>query len=258
MGETTVIITIILANIIFLTFVIGIIMFIRQYKLKKNQHEDELILKEEMHQNELLETQVEIQKQTMSHIGREIHDNIGQKLTLASIYAKQFGYENQSEEVKANTEKIDEILSESLVELRRLSKTLTDNGMGNFTIQQLINTEVDKIKNLKKCHIECELDDSIEIKTDQTKTVLVRVVQEFFQNSLKHANCETIKVSLQKAGNDIELKIADDGQGFDMNVKSNGIGLKNMQKRVEMIGGKYELKSELNIGTELRIKIPKR
>ena len=144
--DTTIIATLVVFNVIFIAFLGGIIMFIRQYKLKKNQHQDELVLKEEMHQKELLETQVEIQKQTMTHIGREIHDNVGQKLTLASIYVKQFGHENPSEEVQKNTAKIDEILNESLVELRSLSKTLTDNNIGDHTIQQLINQEIEKIK----------------------------------------------------------------------------------------------------------------
>ncbi len=256
MGETTVIITIILSNLIFLMFLGGIIMFIRQYKLKKGKHEEELKHKEEEHKKELLQTQVEIQTQTMAHIGREIHDNIGQKLTLASIYTKQFGHESQSEEVLSKTNMIDEILGESLVELRRLSKTLTDSSIGSYTIQQLIYMEVEKIKSLQKCHVECNLDESINIKSYHTKTVLVRVVQEFIQNSLKHANCENIIVSLQKHGQEIELKIKDDGKGFDVTQKVNGIGLKNIKKRVELIRAELELKSELNIGTELKIKIP--
>lgn len=257
MGEKTVIITLIIANIIFVTFVGGIFMFIKQYKLKRKEHETELLHKEEVHKKELLQTQVEIQTQTMAHIGREIHDNIGQKLTLASIYAKQFGHESESEEVLDKMGNIDGIISESLVELRRLSKTLTDGSIGNYTIQQLINIEIDKIKSLNQCHVECKLDDTILIKSFQTKTVLVRVIQEFIQNSLKHANCETIKVSLLSIGNEIELKLEDDGKGFDLNKKASGIGLKNIKKRVELIRGEYELKSELNIGTELIIKITK-
>ena len=257
MGEKTIIVTIILSNVIFLMFMGGIIMFIRQYKLKKGEHEVELKNKEELHKKELLQAQVEIQTQTMAHIGREIHDNIGQKLTLASIYAKQFGYENQSEEVTQKLESIDNILNESLVELRRLSKTLTDSSIGSYSIQQLISMEIEKVKSLKQCHVECNLDESVQIKSYQSKTVLVRVVQEFIQNSLKHANCEKITVSLQENGGEIELKIWDDGKGFDLNKKVSGIGLENIKKRVELIRGTHSLISELNIGTKLTINIPK-
>lgn len=257
MGEKTIIISLILFNVIFIAFVGGIIVFIRQYKLKRKQHETELLHKEEEHKKELLETELEIQTQTMAHIGREIHDNIGQKLTLASIYAKQFGHESQSEEVLDKMGNIDGIISESLVELRRLSKTLTDNGIVNYSIQQLIGIEVDKIKRLKECQIESNLDFSILIESNQTKTVLVRVVQEFIQNSLKHANCETITISLLEKENKIELKLIDDGKGFDLDKKANGIGLKNIKKRVELINGIHSLKSDLKSGTELTIKIPK-
>ena len=96
MGKTEIIITIFLFNVFFILFIIGIIVFIRQYKLKKNEHNIMLQNQYEEHQKELLSNQIEIQKQTMQDIGREIHDNIGQKLTLASLYSQQLAYENKA------------------------------------------------------------------------------------------------------------------------------------------------------------------
>ena len=96
MGENTVIISIVLYNIFFLAFVGGIIIFIRQYRLKKKSHEKELEIADQLHKEELLQTQVEIQKQTMKHIGREIHDNVGQKLTLSGLYLQQLLMDNKN------------------------------------------------------------------------------------------------------------------------------------------------------------------
>ena len=92
MGKTEIVITIVVFNLFFILFIVGIVVFIRQYKLKKKEHIGMLTSQTEAHQKELLATQIEIQQQTMQHIGREIHDNIGQKLTLASLYTQQLWY----------------------------------------------------------------------------------------------------------------------------------------------------------------------
>ena len=90
MGKNEIILTIILFNLFFILFIVGILIFIQQYRLKKKEHLLMLQTQHEDHQKELLSTQLEIQNQTMQHIGREIHDNVGQKLTLASLYTQQF------------------------------------------------------------------------------------------------------------------------------------------------------------------------
>lgn len=77
MGETEIIITIIVFNLFFILFIVEIIFFMQQYRLKKKQHKAMLTLQTENHQKEILATQIEMQQQTMQHIGREIHDNIG-------------------------------------------------------------------------------------------------------------------------------------------------------------------------------------
>ena len=91
----------------------------------------------------------------------------------------------------------------------------------------------------------------------QTKSILVRIVQEFLQNSIKHAGCKSIDVSLNVNDDAILLQLKDDGKGFDTNaVTGSGIGLNNMKKRTELIGGKFYLESNAGAGTKLNIEIP--
>lgn len=94
MGEREITIFIVIANVILLVFISGIIIFIAQYRKRRILHETEKEIISKTHQEELLSRQVEIQTQTMRDIGREIHDNVGQKLTLASIYSNQLSHEN--------------------------------------------------------------------------------------------------------------------------------------------------------------------
>lgn len=255
MGKTETLLTIVIFNLFFILFIVAIIVFIKQYKIKKKEHTIMLHSQIEEHQKELLFTQLEMQQQTMQHIGREIHDNIGQKLTLASLYTQQLAFENKAPLIHDSIESISEIINSSLAELRQLSKSLTDNTIESETIATLLKTECKKMNQLKKCTFSSNREANKILISYQTKSVLVRVVQEFLQNSIKHADCKEITVSLRKNNEILELCLQDDGKGFDINkTASKGIGLGNMKKRTEIIGGTYDMQSNSN-GTKLRIEI---
>jgi signal transduction histidine kinase len=258
MRKEDLIITIILFNLFFIAFIIAILIYIRQYRLKKKEHNAMLRIQNEEHKRELLTTQIEIQTQTMQHIGREIHDNIGQKLTLASLYTQQLAYENKAPQINESIESISAIINQSLSELRELSKSLTDNSIDSSSISSLLESECSKINELKITKVSFTTNDD-QIKLDyQRKSVLLRITQEFIQNSIKHANCHNISVSLYKTNDLLQLKLEDDGQGFDLiasKLSKSGIGLSNMKKRAEIIGGKYNIQSNSN-GTNVLVEIP--
>lgn len=257
MGENTIIISLILFNIIFLAFIAGIVIFIREYRIKKKAHIKEIQNKEETHKKELLKTQIEIQTQTMQHIGREIHDNIGQKLTLASLYTQQLAFQNKAPIINDSIKNIGEIINDSIADLRLLSKSLTDNSIETHSLSQLINEECEKINNLKQCHVHFTNKTIRDIESYQIKSIVFRVTQEFIQNSIKHANCKNISVLLEHNNDLIQLILKDDGDGFNIEtLNTSGIGLKNMQKRTELIGGNFKLESKKTIGTTLTINIP--
>lgn len=256
MGKGEVIISLILFNIILATFIVGIVVFVRQYRLKKKQHLQEIANIDALHKEEILETQVEIQSQTMKHIGREIHDNIGQRLTLASLYAQQLILENKVPEVNEKVNDIGVIIDNSLQELRDLSKFLTNDSIEQFTLIELIETECEKLNKLKECKVSFNNHTKKNVFTYKTKSFLFRIIQEFFQNSIKHAQCQNIWVTLSDFNKGITLMLEDDGKGFDVkSLKSRGIGLKNMRKRAELIGGDFILESQRGKGTTLTVKI---
>ena len=208
----------------------------------------------EEHQKELLSNQIEIQKQTMQDIGREIHDNIGQKLTLASLYSQQLAYENKAPHINEKIDGISEIINQSLTELRALSKSLTDDTINSRDTIDLIQHEVDKINELKKCVVSFSFNEKNIKLNYQIKSVLYRIIQEFIQNSLKHSKCKNIKINLEKINNSLKLVLHDDGIGFDINsVSSKGIGLVNMKKRAEIIHADFNLESSTDNGTQLTI-----
>lgn len=256
MGETEYVLIIILFNVFLLAFTVAAITFVVQYKNKRRENQALLEKQQILHQKELLATEIEIQSQTMQHIGREIHDNVGQKLTLASLYTQQLAYENKAPGSNEKIENIGEIINQSLKELRHLSKSLTDNTIENGSITDILRGEFAKIEALKKYKVNVEITDEELILPYQIKSVILRVTQEFLQNSFKYSNGKTISILMTKMDNELKIVLSDDGVGFDLeNTKEKGIGLINMKKRVELIGGRYFLQSTLNEGTTLTIQI---
>ncbi|KUJ50351.1 sensor histidine kinase [Chryseobacterium sp. JAH] len=255
MGKTELLLTIILFNTFFAMFIVAVMIYIRKYKQRKVEYLSEIKLKNEVHQRELLATQLEIQQSTMQQIGRELHDNIGQKLTLVSLYTQQMLYENKVTEVSERIDQVSQIINQSLQDLRALSKTLTDDNINQKEIITLIEEEVDHINALKKCEIHFEHQmDHLELDFVH-KNVLLRITQEFIQNSIKHSQCKNIFIKLKTTEENLwELNVKDDGIGFDTSkTLFNGIGLTNMKNRAKIIGADFNLVSDINSGTQLNI-----
>ncbi|TKC05560.1 two-component sensor histidine kinase [Pedobacter polaris] len=256
MGQTEYLLVIILFNVFLVAFIVAVISFVVQYKNKKKESVNQLQQQHVLHQKELLATQIEIQTQTMQHIGREIHDNVGQKLTLASLYTQQLVFENEALPINDKITGIGELINDALSELRHLSKSLTDDHIDTNDISILLKEEFAKIKVLKKYKLNLTVNFESVLLNYQTKSLLLRIVQEFIQNSIKHASCKTISTSLVKNDNQLTLTLSDDGKGFNTEkLISKGIGLINIKKRIALIGGSYHMLSKEGNGTKLTIEI---
>lgn len=246
-------ITILVIFLIVFTLLAGILFYIFQYRKKKIDHIKETELLSEKYQKEILNTQLQSQQETMQFIGREIHDNVGQKLTLASLYSKQLLSNAKNTEEKINT--ISNIIDESLADLRQLSKSLTNPSLAEASLAQLLQEEAVKINSLGSCHVLVTDDATGYVLTPAQKNILFRLLQEFIQNSLKHADCKKIKIDLQAANNSFTVSAQDDGKGFDSAQKSNGQGLRNMQRRAEELNAVYEFNSVPGSGTNLTLQL---
>lgn len=260
MGKAEINNFIILATIILLIFIVGIIVFILQYHKRKLAYEKEKAIINEQHIQDLLNTKLEIQSQTMADVGREIHDNIGQRLTLASINANKLLFENQYPAIKEQVAEISKVLNESLNDLRSISKNLTNISAEVVGFRDIIENECKRVNNLKMCTAACYFNTTDFTISTNKENFLLRIIQEFMQNSLKHSNCKNIRIDFNYTDKGLEGTVQDDGVGFNMDHVARkpkpGIGLSNMKKRAELMGASYSLNSVINEGTSLHIFIP--
>jgi signal transduction histidine kinase len=181
-------------------------------------------------------------------ISREIHDDIGQSLSVIKLNLNM-GTPEQLQEAK-------EIISYVIKDIRELTHTLY---YGKNLIEDLIASlqkDVTKLNAAAQESIRLEINGNEISLTDRQKSGVYRIYQEAINNILKHAQAKNIRVGLNVDLNNFTMNISDDGCGFDQIKGNKGLGLLNMQARAKEIGGSLSIISELNEGTRIQLLIP--
>lgn len=226
-------------------FVVGIVFVHRQRQTQNKLKLDQLTA---AYEKTLLNIENEIQQETLTQVGRELHDNIGQLLSLAKLNLYSARPEKQAEGK--------ETITQIIKEVRALSKTLNLDWVESITLDEFISQQLEKIQSTGFCETSLESDNSfLELKKDQ-KLVLIRVIQECLNNAIKHAQPDKIVIQVSQNGTSRKIEIIDTGNGFDTNQQSQGSGIYNLTKRMETIGGKFNLTSVVGKGTHITLELP--
>ena len=253
--DEEVIILIIAGTIMLLLLGIFIISFLFFYQKKHNSHITEKSQLQAQFDHEMLKAQLEIQEQTLTHISREIHDNIGQvlsfvKLSLASA---------KSPDEKQNHQKIDEnreLIAQAITDLRDLSKSLSFERIKTMGLQKAIEHELERVNKsgLVKANLQVT-GETYDLGTER-ELVLFRIFQEGLNNVLKYAYACNLHITLNYSADLFTLTLEDDGSGFSVADKlkeNSGSGLKNMENRAALIGGSATIVSVPGKGCCIKI-----
>lgn len=205
-------------------------------------------------EQELLQTQIEIQEQTLKTISQEIHDNVGQVLSLAKLNLNTF--EANPEGKLKNTK---ELVSKAINDLRDLSRSLHGDKIAEIGLQEALTNELRVLQNTGQFETQLKVTGETYKLEPQKEMVLYRIVQEALHNSVKHAKAARLQVFVNYQPALFILTITDDGRGFDLSglqFSKTGIGLKSMNNRAALIGGKFSIDSAAGKGTSISIEIP--
>lgn len=217
-------------------------------------HKKEMYDLKTQYEQTILQAQLEIQEQTFRNISQEIHDNIGQVLSLAKLNLNTFGITPTAEKV-AITE---ELLAKAISDLRDLSKSLNTEKISDIGLQAAIQHELTLVEKATtiKTSFTCNCTE-LYLSPEQT-IVVFRMMQESINNILKHAKASSIKININANPDFSDIEIADDGLGFELDKLDkleSGIGLKSIRQRASLIGGTADIKSALQKGTTIYIHI---
>lgn len=203
-------------------------------------------------EQELLQLRIQVQEATLTEIGKELHDNIGQllgstKLLLELVDLKK----NNSNELLAT---IKETVTKALSEVRALSKTLNKEWLDQFDLSENIRSEIKRLEGLQDLKIQFAKTGEINLDKEYC-LILFRVIQEAIQNALKHSAAHNIHLFILADSSKIKVIIEDDGRGIIKPDFLAGVGILNMKQRTKLLNGEITWADNVP-GCKVVIEIP--
>lgn len=211
---------------------------------------------------EIRQAQIEIQSITLQRAGEELRDNIGQLLSVARLNLNILEETEQNIENRNYIVQANEMVKHSIKHIRDLTDKLGKDSIHNFRLEDNLSAELLRIRKATAITTDLTVSGEKYRLLQESELILFRISQEIFDNITKHARATVIFVRASYATDQFTLTINANGLGFDEkystqnDLQNAGMGLVNVQRRLEMIGGSYTLQSNSIKGTTIEIFLP--
>jgi two-component system, NarL family, sensor kinase len=254
-------ILVVLAILFMLLIVSFIVIFIALYQKRHIRYLKEKQLLQNQFAQTLLQTQLEIQEQTLKNISQEIHDNIGQVLSLAKLNINTMNCDEPvALQVKISDSK--HLISKAIQDLRDLSRSLNTDYVVEMGLLRSVEYELELIKRTGTIETLFRIEGKSFRLEQQQELILFRIVQEVLHNIIKHAKATLIDVFVQFEPAMFTLIVKDNGIGFDASkleaadYSGFGLGIRNMHNRAAMINTNFTLSSGPGEGVTILLQLP--
>lgn len=247
-----------LITIVVLTAIICAIAWL--YKRGMREYMQRLRALEFDQKRKLMSSKLDVQEETFRHIAREIHDNISLSLTLAKLYLNTLPYNNRDklcEQVNASVE----LLTKTISDLRDFSRSLNPEYVISQGLIRAVELETERIRKAGMFEVDLRVIGSPVYLDTKKELIIFRIVQEAFNNIIKHAKATRSEIDLHYNGATLHIRIRDNGIGFrtinpEIPAHTGKSGLVNMWTRAKMIGGTMQVESAASKGSRLMFNIP--
>jgi len=254
---------VVVAGIILAMLLVGFIVTILfLYQRRRQQQEQELDRLKDQYDKELLQSQLEIREATFKNIAQELHDNIGQMLTVVKFSLASLPIPQQD----PNYETIQEskqMLNKAIFDLSDLTKSMHTDRITQIGLVEAIKFEMDLLSKMKLFETSFSLSEGHYHFDEQKEIFLFRIFQEILNNIIKHSKASRVSVAVicSEAGK-FRFVVKDNGQGFNVQEKQSsgsrvaGVGLKSMINRAKLIGAHVSIESQPGKGTSVTVELP--
>lgn len=204
-----------------------------------------------------LQSLIDGQELERQRLSRELHDGLAQ-LILAIKMRTERALSTNAEISQQIMVEMRTLLAQALNEIRNISNDLMPAVLNEFGLKQGIAKLVNEVEKIHSIELKFLCKDDLKISDKRIETYAYRIIQEAFNNIIKHANAKSVELKIEIRNNALIIDIYDDGMGFDTKNKSLclGNGISNMKERVSLLGGIFEMRSKQGIGTNVHAQIP--
>ena len=195
---------------------------------------------------------LEGQENERKRITRELHDGIGQLLTVTKLRTELI---EDQDEIKSE---IKSLINETIAEVRRLSYNIMPGVLVDFGLEAALKDFCENIKKYSGLQINFTYHKELKISrvNFEISVAVFRIIQEALNNVIKHAQATTADLKITEKENEILITIKDNGKGFKREQNRKGFGLLNMNDRANLLNGSFFIDSTTGSGTTIEIKIP--
>ena len=198
---------------------------------------------------------IESQEQERARIGRELHDDISQRLAMVAVKLEQL-QENPTE-VESRLRDLRKETTEIADDVQALSHELHSSKLEYLGVVAGLRSWCSELAERQRMEINFKSDISGALPLD-IGVCLLRVLQESLHNAMKYSGVKRVDVQVSEHSNEVELTISDSGRGFDLRAaqQGRGLGLTSMQERVRLVNGTIAIESMPHAGTTIRVRVP--
>ena len=198
---------------------------------------------------------IEAQEQERIRIGRELHDDVNQRLALLSIALE--GLEHDPSAVPDRLRQLRQEIDEISNDVEALSHELHSSKLEYLGVVAGVRSWCKEFGDRQNIEIDFR-SDVVTVVPFEIGVCLFRVLQEALHNIVKHSGVKRVDVRLTEPSNQIHLQVSDSGKGFDVEsaMQGKGLGLTSMRERVRLVNGTIAIESRPMGGTTIEVRVP--
>jgi signal transduction histidine kinase len=195
------------------------------------------------------------QEEERRALSRELHDEAGQSFSAIMLESENLLDTQDGEQIRPHLESIRDLAQRGLAAARNMALLLRPSMLDDFGLVPALNWQAKEAAKRTGLRIQVFETDLPRDLPEEHKTCIYRVVQEALNNVSRHAQASAAQVVVQLSDKGIDLRVQDDGTGFDAE-RIRGLGLLGMEERVHHLGGSFAVDSQPGRGTTLKIELP--
>ena len=201
---------------------------------------------------------VDGQERERARIGKDLHDSIGSLLSTIKIQLSGLECRTYEEWAKQRQQyaRTQAMLDQAVEEVRRISHDLVSGVLVNFGLVAALQDLAQSVSNTGKLEMQATFHNFDNRLPSKMELILYRVTQELLTNAQRHGQATRFEVSLQRYENELVLMADDNGSGFNPEVQSEGIGIRNIRQRLEQVKGQLRFDSHPKRGTTAIVTVP--